>query len=250
MKVIKPTINPQTGGYTNTHKGYDHAGLNLPDEIRAGEDGTITTRVDLYNSSWINNGVLTTRDYGNFIIIKHTGGTSELHAHLKQGSALNQGAQVKAGQVVGRIGNTGNSTGPHLHSEYRNTSNVNVPVEFIASPLPVPTPPMDNNAHKAAIAERIVKAREGVNYDVNKMTEQQSVDFASRMLREKDRAVKWDQLCNLAFQGGVDSNKVTVDQLKAQLSAGHSADEIAKAKQEGRKQGWKEAEEAVHKLTL
>ena len=130
MRAHRPSYNPITQGYSSTHKGYDFSGLNKPDEVRAGKDGKIFQRIDEFDSNWTNTGVLTTRDYGNFIKIKHNDGTFELHAHLKKGSSLNEGTEVKAGQTVARIGNTGNSTGPHLHSEYRNASNINEPAEF------------------------------------------------------------------------------------------------------------------------
>ena len=144
MRVVRPTRNPQTQGYSAAHRAYDHAGLNLPDEVRAGDDGEILARVDLFNTNWTNTGTLTTRDYGNYIIIRHVGGTFELHAHLKLGSSLVTGTKVKAGQVVARIGNTGNSTGPHLHSEYRSSANANVTVEFIDAPT-VEQPMEPNN---------------------------------------------------------------------------------------------------------
>lgn len=131
MKVIRPTKNPITGKYTDTHRGYDFAGLNLPDELVAGKDGTVIESVNLYNTNWINNGVLITKDYGNYLIIKHDYGTYELHAHLKKDSLLPVGKKVKAGEFIARIGNTGNSTGPHVHSEYRDMANRNIQVEFI-----------------------------------------------------------------------------------------------------------------------
>lgn len=130
MKVYRPTDNKITRGYSSTHRGYDFAGLNLPDEVRAGMDGEIIERVDLYTSNWTNTGTLTTRDYGNYIKIKHNDGSYELHAHLRKGSSYYVGTKVKAGQTVARIGNTGNSTGPHLHSEYRTSGNVNTTAEF------------------------------------------------------------------------------------------------------------------------
>lgn len=132
MKVYRPTDNPisPNGGYTSTHKGYDFAGNNLPDEVRSGKDGEIIERVDEYTTNWRNTGTLTTRDYGNYIKVRHTDGTYALFAHLRKGSSFVKGTKVKAGQVIARIGNTGNSTGPHLHAEYRNANNVNVPVEF------------------------------------------------------------------------------------------------------------------------
>lgn len=59
--------------------------------------------------------------YGNHVIIKHTDGSYTLSAHLSAKSALGQpGTTVKAGDVIGYVGSTGNSTGPHLHFELRN----------------------------------------------------------------------------------------------------------------------------------
>jgi hypothetical protein len=52
---------------------------------------------------------------GNHVIMA-TGGTYALYAHLAPGSvAVTRGQQVRAGEVVGRVGHTGNSTAPHLH---------------------------------------------------------------------------------------------------------------------------------------
>ena len=56
-----------------------------------------------------------TRLAGNHVIMA-TGGTYALYAHLVPGSvAVTSGQQVRAGEVIGRVGHTGNSTAPHLH---------------------------------------------------------------------------------------------------------------------------------------
>lgn len=53
---------------------------------------------------------------GNHVLIEHEGGESSLYAHLQPGSArVKVGDRVQAGQAIGRVGSTGNSTEPHLH---------------------------------------------------------------------------------------------------------------------------------------
>ena len=56
--------------------------------------------------------------YGNYYIITHRGGISTLYAHLSEFVAL-EGERVEKGQLIGRVGETGDTTGPHLHFELR-----------------------------------------------------------------------------------------------------------------------------------
>ena len=55
--------------------------------------------------------------YGNKIAIQHPDGTVSWYAHMS--AFVVRSGQVKAGEVIGRIGTTGNTTGPHLHLEIR-----------------------------------------------------------------------------------------------------------------------------------
>lgn len=60
------------------------------------------------------------KSYGEYIMIKHNDGTVTLYGHLKQGSRkVKKGDKVTRGQVIAKVGSTGNSTGTHLHFEVR-----------------------------------------------------------------------------------------------------------------------------------
>lgn len=60
--------------------------------------------------------------YGNYVVIRHSNGVQTLYAHLSSLS-VGVGATVSAGEVIGGMGNTGRSTGPHLHFEVRGGKN-------------------------------------------------------------------------------------------------------------------------------
>jgi LysM repeat protein len=60
--------------------------------------------------------------YGNYVVIKHSNGTQTLYAHMTS-VGVNEGVTVVQGQVIGTLGNTGRSTGPHLHFEVRGARN-------------------------------------------------------------------------------------------------------------------------------
>ena len=98
-------------GVQKFHSGIDvGAGAGTP--IYAAAAGTVATAT--YNDS-----------YGNYVLINHGGGNSTLYAHMSS-MAVSSGAYVTQGQVIGYVGSTGWSTGPHLHYEVRlNGSTVN-----------------------------------------------------------------------------------------------------------------------------
>lgn len=60
--------------------------------------------------------------YGNYVVVDHANGTQTLYAHNSK-NAVWQGQSVVQGQVIGYVGNTGRSTGPHLHFEVRGAKN-------------------------------------------------------------------------------------------------------------------------------
>lgn len=127
--MIKPSKNAITGEYTANHKALDfsHKGDS---GVYATESGQIIQSVNLYNKSWTAKSPLKTSDYGNYIKMRHDDGTFSLYTHMKKDSILEAGSHVNKGDRIGTIGNTGNSTGPHLHFEYRNADNINIEPKF------------------------------------------------------------------------------------------------------------------------
>jgi murein DD-endopeptidase MepM/ murein hydrolase activator NlpD len=101
------------------HAGIDLAGpVGTP--IYATADGTVL------RSGWNNGG------YGNLIEIDHGRGITTLYAHLS-GMTVRQGEQVTRGQMIGRMGSTGRSTGSHLHYEVRIDNRPVNPIPFMRS---------------------------------------------------------------------------------------------------------------------
>lgn len=60
--------------------------------------------------------------YGNYVVITHNNGSQTLYSHMKS-AIVSSGQSVSSGQVIGYVGSTGQSTGPHLHFEVRGAAN-------------------------------------------------------------------------------------------------------------------------------
>uniref|UniRef100_UPI0004CB99AA M23 family metallopeptidase n=1 Tax=Streptomyces albus TaxID=1888 RepID=UPI0004CB99AA len=69
--------------------------------------------------------------YGNNVVVKHGSGTFTQYAHLSK-ITVPVGTQLTVGQEIGKVGSTGNSTGPHLHFETRTTPNYGSGVDPVA----------------------------------------------------------------------------------------------------------------------
>ncbi len=70
--------------------------------------------------------------YGEYVKIRHNDGTETLYAHMAPGSrAVSKGDIVKQGQVLGRMGQTGNASGVHLHFEVRKNGRAVNPFNYL-----------------------------------------------------------------------------------------------------------------------
>lgn len=74
------------------------------------------------------------RGYGNYILIDHGFGYQTLYAHLS-GFAIKPGQKIKRGETIGYVGNSGKSTGPHLHYEVLKSGEKINPINFFYSDL-------------------------------------------------------------------------------------------------------------------
>lgn len=108
-------------GYRRMHSGVDYkAGYGTP--IHAVSDGVVAM-------AGRNGG------YGKYVRLNHGGGLGSGYAHMSR-ITVSRGARVRAGQVIGYVGSTGLSTGPHLHFEaYHGNRKVNpLSVRFLSRP--------------------------------------------------------------------------------------------------------------------
>ncbi len=89
-------------GFNKMHRGTDFAApKGTP--IMASGDGVVL------KSAWCGGG-------GNCIKIKHNSSYSTVYAHLsKFANGIKKGKRIRQGQIIGYVGSTGKSTGPHLH---------------------------------------------------------------------------------------------------------------------------------------
>lgn len=108
-------------GYRRMHSGVDFGG-GYGKPIYAVSDGTVSV-------AGRNGG------YGRYVRIQHPNGLGSGYAHMSR-IAVSPGQSVRAGQVIGYIGSTGLSTGPHLHFEvYRGSRKIDpLSVKFVSRP--------------------------------------------------------------------------------------------------------------------
>lgn len=147
LQILRPTPNKQTGN-PKSHDGYnayDFSGKG-DKNVYSPLFGKIIQTKNSETRNWRANQSgdpykndkrrpkLILEDYGNYTKIRHDiAGTTyyTLYAHLETNSASPVGTTVSPRQVIGKIGNSGNSSGRHLHFEVRDKNNKTIPVEFV-----------------------------------------------------------------------------------------------------------------------
>lgn len=113
-----PTSGGITQRYVWYHRGVDIANKSTPN-VLAADSGRIVV------AGWPDNF-----GYGNRVLIEHGNGFQTLYGHLASVS-VTAGQTVNRGDVIGRMGSTGRSTGPHLHFEVRRGGELMDPLAFL-----------------------------------------------------------------------------------------------------------------------
>ncbi|MBI5893305.1 MAG: M23 family metallopeptidase [Deltaproteobacteria bacterium] len=120
-RFIWPVKGEVTSGFGirngQKHDGIDISALSGTDVVAA-DDGEV-----IYNGDGM-------RGYGNIIIIQHKEKFVTIYGHNKENLA-NVGKNVKKGELIAKVGNSGNSTGYHLHFEIRKDTKPRNPLFFL-----------------------------------------------------------------------------------------------------------------------
>lgn len=118
LPVRGPVSSPYLGGYRSQggHSGTDFA-ADMGAPIVAAAAGQVTF------AGW-------SGPYGYLTKVRHSDGTETWYAHQSQ-MVAQPGQKVSAGQVIGKVGSTGNSSGPHLHFEVRQNGQMVDPMAWL-----------------------------------------------------------------------------------------------------------------------
>ena len=138
-------------GTMRTHKGVDYAASTGTPIMAAGD-----ARVQFAG---------TQRGYGNVVILDHGRGHTTLYAHMSRFGRFRTGQRVNQGEVIGYVGSTGMSTGPHLHYEFRLNGVHRNPLS-VTMPPPEPLRGTELAAFRAATAPTMarIKGLDDVRY--------------------------------------------------------------------------------------
>ncbi len=163
-------------GYSRPHMGVDY-GAPTGTPVKAVGEGVVTKR------SWGGG-------YGNQIIIKHVAGLESMYSHLSgYARSLRQGQRVRQGQVIGFVGSTGLSTGPHLDFRLRQNGKFINPTKAI-NPRGAPVSSRRMAAFEKVVAEELayLKGRKPLaEYTVDSVVPENAVSTDNAPDAEKEK---------------------------------------------------------------
>lgn len=117
----------------NAHYAYDLGlcdGSSLGAPVYAVADGVVIGAVD-GNPDRPAGAPVSFSAQANMLLVEHAGGVVSLYVHLRRNSfTVRLGSKVRAGDQIAEVGNSGITTGPHLHFQFQNKDGISLPVKF------------------------------------------------------------------------------------------------------------------------
>ncbi len=128
-----PTIRPVNGGYLNAQFGYRIDPFDRVNRFHYGQDIAVNTGTPIYAPA---DGIIKSARYmggfGKSLKIDHGLGYTTFFAHLSKFNTK-RGNKIKRGDIIGYVGNTGRSTGPHMHYEVHYYGKPQNPLDYFFS---------------------------------------------------------------------------------------------------------------------
>ena len=121
LDFMWPVKGPVTSWF-GVRKGKPHDGIDI-----SAPKGTVIRAAEKGKVIYSDNGI---SGYGNLIIIQHGGGFHTVYGHNAR-NRVDVDEQVNKAQVIGEVGNTGRSSGPHLHFEIRKNDRAVDPMDYL-----------------------------------------------------------------------------------------------------------------------
>lgn len=119
--------------YVSSPYGWRSSGWHNGIDLTRGGGGALGTPVIASRSGRVEVVQRSNSGYGNMVLINHGDGYKTRYAHMVSGSiTVSVGEYVEAGQTIGKVGSTGNSTGPHLHFEVIRNGETQNPKNYIS----------------------------------------------------------------------------------------------------------------------
>ncbi|MBR5794551.1 MAG: M23 family metallopeptidase [Erysipelotrichaceae bacterium] len=209
--VLKSGYCEQTQGFggSNNHRGLDLVGKGYTlDDIVSYDDGNVLMSVTGYGNG---QGEGVNWRYGNFVKIQHDNGTVCLYAHMEY-TSVRVGQRVSKGQVIGRMGNSGNSSGGHLHWEFwsKNDYNSNIdPSPYLAPKEPIVLPkPVERDKNKRQFQVDYndnLRVRKTPNGEILGILNQGIYDFIST---ETNGGYEWVKLKDGMYSAITDMSRI------------------------------------------
>lgn len=231
-------------GETSSHSGVDIASGRTIGTVNiiAAKDGTVIypTTSDVTNCRSNSDLDSCGGGYGNYVMIEHSDGTRTLYGHMYENSiTVKSGDVVKQGQVIGKMGSSGRSTGTHLHFEVRVNGNQVEPLNYVSEDNPRPVSKtgtvVKGNSNKQTVCLTLINSEYSLNGAIALFTNidsESNHNFDPTVLGDYNNGVptsyglcqwhngRWDNLKN-TFPNTYDTIGGQLDFLRYELKNGY-----------------------------